>query len=132
MKARSKKPTPPAKRIPVRVPTAGDESSRSAAPAAPAKPEVAPFLKPNIPYNDLREWIAEAEKLDEVRVVRGASWQQDIGIAAEIVMHSDAAPCVIFDDVPGSPQGFRVLSNFFGGKRKNMTLGYPTHLSKLE
>src|SRR5438132_207571 len=128
MKARTRKPKPPARRAATpRVPTAGDESSRSAA-ATSAPAEVAGSPKPNLPYEDLREWIAEAEKLDEVRVVRGASWQQDIGIAADIVMHSDAAPCVIFDDVPGCAKGFRVLSNFFGGKRKNMTLGYPTHL----
>src|SRR4029077_19770155 len=49
-----------------------------------------------------------------------------------IVQHSATAPCVIFDDVPGCPKGFRVLTNFFGGRRQNMTLGFPTDLSKLE
>ena len=89
-------------------------------------------LQPRISYTDLREWIAETEKLGEVRVVSGASWQEEIGMAAELALHSDAAPCLIFDEVPGSPKRFRVLTNFFGGKRKNMTLGFPTHLSKLE
>lgn len=83
-------------------------------------------------YTDLREWIEQAEQLGEVRTVSGASWQEDIGMAAEIVQHSATAPCVIFDDVPGCPKGFRVLTNFFGGKRQNMTLGFPTDLSKLE
>ncbi len=83
-------------------------------------------------YDDLRGWIAEAEKLGEVRVVSGASWQEDIGMAAELVMHSDTAPCVIFDAVPGCEKGHRVLINFFGGKRKNMTLGFPPHLSRLD
>jgi 4-hydroxy-3-polyprenylbenzoate decarboxylase len=85
-----------------------------------------------IPYDDLRGWIAEAEKLAEVRVVTGASWQEEIGQAAELVLHSDTAPCVIFDEVPGCAKGHRVLVNFFGGRRKNMTLGFPTHLTKLE
>ena len=36
------------------------------------------------------------------------------------------------DEVPGIAKGFRVLTNFFGGKRKNMTLGFPTDMSKVE
>jgi 4-hydroxy-3-polyprenylbenzoate decarboxylase len=85
-----------------------------------------------IPYEDLRGWIAEAEKLGEVRVVSGANWQEEIGMASDIVMHSDQAPCIVFDDIPGCEKGHRVLVNFFGGKRKNMTLGFPTSFSKLE
>ena len=38
----------------------------------------------------------------------------------------------MFDEVPGTIKGSRVLVNFFGGKRKNMTLGFPTELTKLE
>ena len=53
-------------------------------------------------------------------------------MAAELALHSDAAPCLIFDEVPGCQKGFRVLTNFFGGRRKNMTLGFPTQLNKLE
>jgi len=85
-----------------------------------------------IAYEDLREWIVEAEKLGEVHVIKGATWQKEIGMAADLAMHSDAAPCVIFDDVPGCEKGHRVLVNFFGGSRKNMTLGFPTDLSRLE
>ncbi len=88
--------------------------------------------RPQFPYRDLREWITQADRLGEIRVVPGASWQEDIGMAAEIVQHSDNGPCVIFEDVPGCPKGFRVLTNFFGGKRKNMTLGFSTGLNRLE
>jgi hypothetical protein len=31
---------------------------------------------PGIAYDDLREWLALAERLGEVRTVRGASWQE--------------------------------------------------------
>ena len=85
-----------------------------------------------IAYDDLREWIAEAEKLGEIRHVKGASWQEEIGMAAELIMHDENAPCAIFEDVPGCKKGQRVLVNFFGGKRKNMTLGFPLSYSKLE
>ena len=86
----------------------------------------------NIPYDDLREWIEEADRLGELRHVSGASWQEDIGLATELVSHSDHAPAVLFDDIPGIRKGFRVLSNVFGGRRKNMTLGFPPELGKVE
>jgi hypothetical protein len=39
-------------------------------------------IAPHIDYDDLREWLAHAERLGEVKVVRGATWQEDIGLAA--------------------------------------------------
>jgi UbiD family decarboxylase len=83
-------------------------------------------------YEDLREWIEQADRLGEVRHVKGASWQEEIGLAADLVMHSDTAPCVIFDEIPGYPKGHRVLVNFFAGRRKNMTLGLPLEFNKME
>ena len=52
-----------------------------------------------IPYQDLRGWLAEAEKLGEVKKVKGASWQRDIGMAAEVVLHDEKAPCVVFEKI---------------------------------
>ena len=46
-------------------------------------------LHVDLPYSDLREWLAEAEKLGEVRVISGASWQEDIGMAAELAGSED-------------------------------------------
>ncbi len=82
-------------------------------------------------YDDLRSWLIEAERLGEVKRVSGASWQEEIGLATELVSHSEAAPAVLFDDIPGAQKGFRVLTNIFGGARKNMTLGFPTDLDKV-
>ena len=53
-------------------------------------------------------------------------------MVSEMALHDDNAPCFVFEDVPGTIKGSRVLVNFFGGKRKNMTLGFPTDLSKIE
>ena len=49
-----------------------------------------------------------------------------------MAVRRDDAPCFVFGEVPGSITGSRVLVNFFGGKRKNMTLGFPAELSKVE
>jgi len=67
-----------------------------------------------------------------VRTVKGASWQEDIGLAAEAVLREEDGPCVVFEDVPGCPKGFRLLMNMFAGTRRNMTLGFPDHLTKWE
>jgi UbiD family decarboxylase len=87
---------------------------------------------PSFAYDDLRDWLREVERMGELAVVKNASWEKDIGQASEIVNHSETAPCVLFEDIPGSAKGFRLLVNFFGGRRTRMTLGFPTHLSKLE
>ena len=89
-------------------------------------------LRPDVPYRDLREWIEEARKLGEIREAKGLSWEKDIGMAAEMLLHDESAPCVLFEDVPGSLPGSRVLVNFFGGLRQRMTLGFPSHLTKIE
>ncbi len=89
-------------------------------------------LQHKFTYDDLREWIEEADKLGEVRYVDGLSWEREIGMATELLHHSDPAPAAVFDNIPGYPKGFRVLTNFFGGKRQNMTIGFTEGLSRLE
>src|SRR5258708_10253467 len=89
-------------------------------------------LEPRLCYDDLRQWLEEARKLGEVKELSGLTWQQDIGMVASAAAHDDGAPCFVFEEVPGTIKGSRVLVNFFGGKRKNMTLGFATDLSKID
>src|ERR1700752_2627329 len=86
--------------------------------------------KGEIPYDDLREGLSQAERLGEVRTVRGASWQEDIGLAAEAVLRAEDGPCVVFEDIPGCPKGFRLLLNVFAGRRRAMTFGFPDGTDK--
>ena len=86
----------------------------------------------HLAYEDLRDWIAEVERLGELRTVDGANWEQDIGLACTLMKYSEDAPALLFDEIPGCGKGFRVIANIFGGKRKNMTLGFPTDLGKME
>ena len=60
--------------------------------AAKAAVETRTNVGARLTYEDMREWIREAEKLGEVKVVNGASWQKDIGMSAEVVLHSEKAP----------------------------------------
>ena len=97
-------------------------------PSNDAGSNTAPFL----PYHDLRQWLEEAKKLGEVKEVSGLSYENDIGTLVEMSAHADDAPCFVFENVPGTLPGSRLLVNFFAGKRKAMTLGFSTEQSKLE
>ena len=67
-------------------------------------------LKHNVTYDDLRDYIEEVDKLGELRRVQGATWEEDIGMAAELLLHSETAPCALFDEIPGYPKGHRVFT----------------------
>ncbi len=83
-------------------------------------------------YDDLRQWIAAADALGEVRRLPGLSWEREIGMVGSMLQRAAAGPCAIFEDIPGSPKGFRVLTNFFGGKRANITLGFEPGLTRMQ
>ncbi len=74
----------------------------------------------------MREWIAEVDALGELKVVEGASWQEDIGGITEMLDHTADSPCVLFDKIPDYPDGFRVIVNTNGTRtRQAVTLGMP-------
>src|SRR5256886_15648482 len=72
---------------------------------------VRPLSSDVMRYRDLREWIDAARGLGEVRDVRGATWQEDIGRITEMLHHTDDSPAVLFDEIPGYPLGHRILAN---------------------
>ena len=82
-------------------------------------------------YGDLREWIAAARELGEVRDVKGATWQEDIGRITEMLHHTDDSPAVLFDDIPGYPSGFRILANANATRRRlALTFGLPLDIER--
>ncbi len=84
-------------------------------------------------YGDLREWLALVEKVGELREVRGANAEEEIGAATDVLQHSPDSPVVIFDDIPGYPSGFRVLvASLNSTRRIALTLGLPVDLPKRE
>src|SRR5260370_20493769 len=86
----------------------------------------------NIAYDDLREWLAMAERLGEVRTVKGANCEEEIGLAAEAVLRAEHGPSVGFEDIPGFPKCFRLLLHMFASTLRNMTLLFPYHPTTLE
>ncbi|HLB28683.1 MAG TPA: UbiD family decarboxylase, partial [Dehalococcoidia bacterium] len=82
---------------------------------------------------DLREWLAAAEAIGELAVLRGIPWDLDIGVITEMASRRNDKPALLFDDIPGYPSGYRVLSNVVGSRgRLALTMGFPTDLSLRE
>lgn len=76
---------------------------------------------------DLRDWLRHVEEKGDLKVIKGASWEEDIGFVTDFYWKSwRDAPALLFDEVPGYPPGFRVLSNFMlSPRRVAFTLGLP-------
>lgn len=72
----------------------------------------------------LRTWLDDARRLGEVRDIRGATWQEDIGRITEMFHHTDEAPVGLFDEIPGYPKGMRIAVNAVATRRRlALTLG---------
>src|SRR5438045_6319382 len=77
-------------------------------------------------YRDLRDWIERVRGMGELRDVRGATWEEDIGRVTEMLHHTDDSPAVLFDEIPGYPSGFRILADANATRtRLALTLGLP-------
>jgi UbiD family decarboxylase len=88
---------------------------------------------PNVKYRDLREWLKIVEGLGELKVVEGANVEEDIGMATELINHTNGSPAVIFDNIPGYAKGYRVLSNALRTeKRLATTFGQPLGMPRFE
>ena len=59
---------------------------------------------------DLRAWLESVEKLGELRHVRGADWNLELGAISELNVKKDAPPALLFDEIKGYPKGFRVVT----------------------
>ena len=61
-------------------------------------------------FNDLREFIREAEALGEYRLIEGADCDLEIGAIAEWQARYEA-PLLLFDKIKGHEPGYRVVCN---------------------
>ncbi len=85
-------------------------------------------------YNDLRTWLAEIDKMGELKTIEGAHWDKELGAISEMLaLRPSGTPALLFDKIPGYPDGFRVLNNpFISHARTATLLGVPQGLSTIE
>jgi len=86
-------------------------------------------------FRDLRHYIENLTETlgeSEVRVVKGAHWDLEIGAITELLAEKEG-PALLFDDIPGYPSGYRVFTNFMGtAQRCAVALGLPKDSPKME
>ncbi len=84
-------------------------------------------------YQDLREWIQQADALGEIKHVQGAHWNLEMGGITEIVCRAkEQPPAILFDHIPDYPTGHRALFGQLGTlKRLALSLGLPLDLREM-
>ena len=83
------------------------------------------------PVLDLRDWLQRVAQLDDLQIVTGADWNLEIGVINEL--WGCEAQALLFDEIPGFPKGYRVLTNALNSpQRIALTLGLPPIADKLE
>jgi 4-hydroxy-3-polyprenylbenzoate decarboxylase len=86
--------------------------------------EVEPIQANQPRWNDLREWLELVEGIGELKHVRGANSEEDIGAITEMLDHNEDSPCALFDEITNFQPGYRVLANSMGSKKRQaVTLG---------
>ena len=59
---------------------------------------------------DLRAWLSEVRRFGELRDVKGAHWNLELGAISELNVKKEVPPALLFDEIQGYPKGFRVLT----------------------
>src|SRR5262245_28270372 len=84
--------------------------------------------KQRMQYRGLRGWLEQVDKMGELRMVEGAHWDVEMGAITHMLTETSrgTAPAILFDNVPGYPQGYRTLYGQLSSVRRiALTLGLP-------
>lgn len=79
------------------------------------------------PLLSLRSYLDVIDGFGELRTVRGAHWDLEIGAIAELGYRGASSPALLFDDIVGYPGGSRVLTGATASPRR---LGHTLRLGK--
>ncbi|HKF19735.1 MAG TPA: UbiD family decarboxylase [Candidatus Dormibacteraeota bacterium] len=84
-------------------------------------------------HDDLRDWLQLVDAAGELRTLEGVDCEENIGRIAEMLHHTDGAPAVLFDRIPGHQPGYRILVNAQGERRRlAISLGLPVDIGTWE
>lgn len=86
-----------------------------------------------MPYRDLREFVAQVDALQALRLIEGADPHHEIGAITEVAAGMAECPALLFDRIKGYPPGFRILSNVVTSpQRAALALGIDPSLRPLD
>ena len=76
-------------------------------------------------FSDLRAFIDGTARIGELKQIDGADWNLEIGCLTELMAEQDG-PLLLFDNITGYPQGFRIAANVLASARRfALALGLP-------
>jgi UbiD family decarboxylase len=82
-----------------------------------------------LPHLDLRSWLDAVEGCGQLQPVQGADWNLEIGSISEINYQRPIPAAMLFDQIPGYPDGRRVLTGSVSSARRlGLTLRLGTDL----
>ena len=83
-----------------------------------------------MPFKDLREFVQTLQKMDQIKLLDGASPDLEIGGVTQLAAESGKRPALMFDGLKGFPRGYRVLTNAIANRtRERLVFGVPVDLS---
>ncbi len=68
----------------------------------------------------LRDWLQEVDDIGQLERLSGAHWDKEMAAISEMVEQElgRESPALLFDDVPGYPEGYRTLYNHVGSPER--------------
>jgi len=85
-----------------------------------------------VAYKDFREWLARIEDYGELRRINGVSLYDEMGAVHEIARTKGNISAVLFDKIPGYPEGYRIATTSDTRRSTSLTLGLSQSASVLE
>ena len=77
-------------------------------------------------YASLREFLGAVEGIGELKTIRNADWNLEIGALTEWYAAQQKNPCLLFDRIVGYPEGYRVCTLYLASpNRTALALGLP-------
>jgi len=86
-------------------------------------------------HNDLRDLLADFERMGELVKIDGADSHLELSALAELVTarYPGAEPAILFDNIPGYAKGFRVLSGAANSYRRLAhVFGFPEPRGRMD
>ena len=84
------------------------------------------------PQTDLRDFLAACEENGQLEKVDGAHWDKEMGAVVEVLYRErvEKSKAVLFDKVPGYPEGFRCLYGMLASPyRLALAVGMDTEMA---
>jgi 4-hydroxy-3-polyprenylbenzoate decarboxylase len=86
-----------------------------------------------IAYRDLREWLDQVGPIGELKSIKGAHLDLEIGALTRLFLEKKDAPALLFEEIKDCSSGYRLLVNPLNSqKRLAITLGMSLDLKPLE